>query len=83
MIVIIAKAIIISRMVRAGQLRNFLFRYRILSSHTFRAIVDIFGIRQSSRYASFKLSAIKTKTKKTAKNGVIWCLGLFLSDISD
>jgi hypothetical protein len=73
MIVIIAKAITISKMVRAGQLRNFLLRYRILSPHIFCATVDIFGIRQSSRYASFKLSAIKIKIEKTAINGAIWC----------
>jgi hypothetical protein len=62
-------------MVRAGQLRNFLFRYRILSPHTFSAIVDIFGIRQSSRYASFKLSAIKMRTEKNAKKWGYLALG--------
>jgi hypothetical protein len=38
-----------------------------LSLYILCAIVDIFGIGQSSRYAGFKLSAIKMKTKKTSK----------------
>jgi predicted ferric reductase len=47
----------------------FSFLYCIfLLAHNFSVITDIFGIRRNSRYASFKLSAIKKKTKKTAKN---------------
>jgi hypothetical protein len=36
-------------------------------AHNFLVIVDIFGIKQGSRYAGFELSAIKTQVGKTAK----------------